>query len=276
MAALSLLLRAGPDDNVELIFETCLFEDQEDDYVGTMGFITYRDTLNHHTYSVTQFEVNGDDDEEIDLSELHVCNVKEIGGRLPALRLLSEKLIHSLYISEVTLGRPQMPPCISSLHQLEILDLHEIPDMVHLPDDIFLAPSLLELNIAECAQLKEISDVPEQGDVCKLQKLSATQCPRLRRLPDNIGAFRASLTVLCASMCTLRTLPDSLCDLHHLQRLDISNNLLEQLPARIHELRQLIYLNILSNSPSMKHHEFVTEIYLRRMRRRLQADTQTL
>ncbi|XP_069598143.1 malignant fibrous histiocytoma-amplified sequence 1 [Ranitomeya imitator] len=175
---------------------------------------------------------------ELDMSHNRLACLTEAVGLLSQLKklCLSHNRLHTL------------PRQIGALALLEELDV-SFNRVSHLPDTMHGLARLRALDLdhnelgsfpQQILQLPALEELDFSGN-----KMLCSSCAG--SLPDGIQAMKP-LKILWLSSTGLFTLPDSFCELKHLESLMLDNNNLSSLPEGFGSLQRLRMINLSSNS----------------------------
>ena len=146
-------------------------------------------------------------------------------------------------------GIASLPDSIGNLQQLESLEIDESRNLSTLPDSIGKLSQLTTLSIGHTA----IEQLPETiGNLSNLRYLTIMGNDQLAALPASIGRLE-HLTFLVAFHNREGEgnrplgVPDTIGQLKHLMKLDLSSNQLNSLPSSIGLLSDLQYLELRNN-----------------------------
>lgn len=150
------------------------------------------------------------------------------------------------------------PATLSFCTALEHLDASNNPGLTALAPEMHKLSALQWLDLTDSATtsttLQNLFPEKKEGEQSDhkltLRTIRFSGNKFAGGLPEALGSLLAHcLDSLELSSCELATLPDSLCALGKLTRLDISKNKLTSLPSDIGRLQSLLELNIDSNPP---------------------------
>lgn len=160
---------------------------------------------------------------------------------------------------------------VAAIHNLEGLRI-DLPDIAVIDSSVFAIVSLTILTLEFCASLTGLPD--ELGSLTALRKLEILSCVNFSWLPDSLGCLLAleEMSITCQhlnennvltylpatlgnlknlkwldlrGMAALKTLPESVCDLHNLRRLWLARcNSIDHLDACLAYLPLLVWLQL--------------------------------
>eukprot|EP00261_Vitis_vinifera_P032198 XP_019073441.1 PREDICTED: TMV resistance protein N-like [Vitis vinifera] len=208
----------------------------------------------------------------IDMKALEILNFSGCSGlkKFPNIQGNMENLLE-LYLASTAIE--ELPSSIGHLTGLVLLDLKWCKNLKSLPTSICKLKSLENLSLSGCSQLESFPEVTENMDNLKellldgtpievlpssierlkgLVLLNLRKCKNLLslsngisngiglRLPSSFSSFR-SLSNLDISDCKLieGAIPNGICSLISLKKLDLSRNNFLSIPAGISELTNL-------------------------------------
>eukprot|EP01052_Picozoa_sp_SAG31_P044878 SAG31_NODE_7987_length_1546_cov_8.453495_1_plen_454_part_01 len=136
-----------------------------------------------------------------------------------------------------------LPKALFNLDKLEVLVL-DSNRLIAIPSEIGRLKKLVRLSARE-NYLEELDPA-----LCKLPRLQKLDVGRnhLGSLPTEIGALARSLVDLRIDGNRIESLPDSLCELKGLAKLEAQHNQIERLPLNIHHMKDLLWLGLAYNN----------------------------
>jgi Leucine-rich repeat (LRR) protein len=151
-----------------------------------------------------------------------------------------------------------LPATLSFCTALEHLDASNNPALTSVPPEMHNLTSLAWLDVSECAltsatlqSLFAIQQGPEAGaKPFQIKTLRLSGNKLAAGIPEALGAQLSNcLESLELTGCEIVSLPDSVCLLTRLARLDVSKNNLTALPSNIGAMSALVDLNVDLNAP---------------------------
>ncbi|KAG2261021.1 hypothetical protein Bca52824_068100 [Brassica carinata] len=165
-------------------------------------------------------------------------------------------------------------PVLENLSKLFILSLEDCKTLSHLPVGMNKLKSLVTLKLSGCSELKTIVDFPPNlkelylggtairelpssiGDLAELDTLDLKNCNRLRHLPvemqnlnplkvlDLLSCTDLEIVTLSLHKARLEHIPEDICLMSLLKKLDLSGNFFRNIPVRIKEFSKLLSLKL--------------------------------
>ncbi len=186
---------------------------------------------------------------------LNDCGLREVNEEIGNLKTLKELWLGNLdyrsYGREAEANNfTSLPDSIGNLKALEILNLSRVSDLNVLPESISELESLKDLTIIDCS----LAALPKNlGNLTSLEilYLVAPSKTFFNRPPDSIKR--------------LKLLPEYICELIHLKKLDLDNHDLLMLPENFGNLTSLETLFLNENNISSLPESFGNLSFLRKL-----------
>ncbi|KAL3675004.1 hypothetical protein R1sor_024952 [Riccia sorocarpa] len=138
-----------------------------------------------------------------------------------------------------------LPQSFSNLKRLEELRIERCNNLLTLSESFGELPELHTLDVCHCRNLPEVP--ASFGRLSKLRTVCISDCESFRDFPETLGDL-VSLESLVISDCKrLHQLPRTLGQLSKLQKLEICGTEVDELPATMSKLYNLLQLEIVKN-----------------------------
>ncbi|CAL9021678.1 unnamed protein product [Prunus brigantina] len=156
-----------------------------------------------------------------ELSIRDFANLEEWSGAKSCPKLAYILLPQSLQHLELRDCNPTMVP-IAALSSLSVLILDNIPDLVSLPEGLFVSTSLSSLKILSCPKLHSMP--LHMQNLSSLKSLTIRWCEELSSLPQSLQNLKALESLEISDCHSLTSLPNcGIAGLVSLRTLSIEN-----------------------------------------------------